>query len=143
MVGTQFEKVLPLFRQRLEAIIPGAKKLEGSLNKYAKDDKLISVAPVKGPRRMQVCRSGGASTHCFYRHHAQAKRKAYEEESEGWSLSYSAKLTDVVRGMVMCGNAEDLLDVYHAVMKEFNVVEGRGRVKMNFREENKKKPPDV
>ena len=58
-------------------------------------------------------------------------------------MSYSAKLTDVVRGMVMCGNAEDLLDVYHAVMKEFNIVEGRGRVKMNFREENKKKPPDV
>ena len=53
----------------------------------------------------------GGVDRLFYRHHAQAKRKAYEEESEGWSLSYSAKLTDVVRGMVMCDNAEDLLDV--------------------------------
>ena len=45
--------------------------------------------------------------------------------------------------MILCGRVEDLLDTYHAVMKAFNVVQGRGRVKMNFSEENKSKPPDV
>ena len=47
-------KVLPIFRQRLEAIIPGAKLLEGPLAQYAKHEKLIAVAPVKGQQRMQV-----------------------------------------------------------------------------------------
>ena len=58
-------------------------------------------------------------------------------------MSYSAQLCDVVRGMVLCGNAEDLLETFEAVMREFDVVQGRGRVKMNFREENTSKPPDV
>ena len=49
---------------------------------------------------------------------------------------------------VVCGKVEDLLAVYLAVVNEFNVVEGKGRVKMNFREENNmsnpdRKPPDV
>ena len=49
---------------------------------------------------------------------------------------------------MICGNAEDLLATYRAVTKEFNVVEGSGRIKMNFRRENNLesadgKPPDV
>ena len=34
--------------------------------------------------------------------------------------------------MVVCGKVEDLLDSYRAVMKEFKVLPGRGRVKANF-----------
>ena len=49
---------------------------------------------------------------------------------------------------VVCGNAEDLLHVYVAVATEFNVAQGSGRVKANFRSENNlqspdRKPPDV
>ena len=73
----------------------------------------------------------------------QAKRVEYFEESDEPSLSYAAQICDVVRAMVLCGSVEDLLDTYHAVMKAFNVVQGRGRVKMNFSEENTSKPPDV
>ena len=74
---------------------------------------------------------------------AQAKRIEYLEESEEPSVSYAAHICDVVRAMVLCGRVEDLLDAYHAVMRAFNVVQGRGRVKMNFSEENTSKPPDV
>ena len=48
------EKVSPILESRLMAIIPGAKQLDGRLDHYAADDKLISVAPVKGQQRMQV-----------------------------------------------------------------------------------------
>lgn len=53
------EKVLPAFSRQLQAIIPRAKLLEDSLDRYAMDEILISVAPVKGPQRMQVCSFGG------------------------------------------------------------------------------------
>ena len=50
--------------------------------------------------------------------------------------------------MVVCGTAEDLLASYRAVMKEFKVLPGRGRVKANFNLDNnidnrEAKPPDV
>ena len=80
---------------------------------------------------------------------AQEKRDTYKgEDSDQDRLSYSDKICDVVRGMVVCGKVEDLLDAYRAVMKEFNIVEGRGRVKANFSLENNisnpdAKPPDM
>ena len=119
--------------------------LEETLDKYAVEDVLISVAPAKGQQRMQVC--GLPIFPLFMRKRvdslAQAKRIEYLEESEEPSISYAAQICDVVRAMILCGRVEDLLDAYHAVMRAFNVVQGRGRVKMNFSEENTSKPPDV
>ena len=54
MMRIHAEKVLPAFCERLLGIIPGAKLLEGSLDQYAKHEKLVLVAPVKGHQRMQV-----------------------------------------------------------------------------------------
>ena len=80
---------------------------------------------------------------------AQEKRDTYKaEDPDKDKVCYSDKICDAVRGMVVCGKVEDLLDSYRAVMKEFNIVEGRGRVKANFSLENNiknenAKPPDM
>ena len=80
---------------------------------------------------------------------AQEKRDTYKaEDPDKDKVCYSDKICDVVRGMVVCGNAEDLLASYRAVMKEFKVLPGRGRVKANFKLDNnidsrEAKPPDV
>ena len=80
---------------------------------------------------------------------AQDKRDTYKKEDpDQGKACYSDKICDAVRGMVVCGKVEDWLDAYRAVMKEFNIVEGRGRVKANFPLDNNisnpdAKPPDM
>ena len=98
------------------------------LDDFPSDSLLLSVAPIKGLSRMQ------------------AKVKEYADEAKK-SWPFVSQLGDILRGMIVCGTPAQLWAAWCAVRDGFDVREGHGRLKNNFRlkdgEVRLKKPPDM
>ena len=121
-----------LFKQKLFKILPDAKELgnPSEIDRYERDQLLVSCAPIKGLSRMQV----------KVREYAdEAKEKGKSDEL--WP--HSRQLGDVLRAMVVCGTPEQLWATWRAIRDGFDVRDGNGRVKNNFAPKNTFKPPDM
>lgn len=94
----------------------------------------ISVAPVKALQRSQT----------KVREYA-AEAAAVKGDGDAPPWPHVKQLGDVLRAMVVCGSAEQLIQTWRAIesVDGFGVAPGHGRVKSNFGPKNTEKPPDM
>ena len=121
------EATLKHFRRTLEGLFPGANVLqEGGFESpdYDPNALTISFAPVKGLERTLV------------------KFDAYRLESDPGQWPVTPQIRDTLRAKLEAPNGDAFASAVSALMSEFGIREGRGRLKNNLNIE-KHQPPNM
>ena len=122
------EAALKHFRTTLGGLFPGANIQEGhsdsSLGHDAPDALAISFAPVKGLERTLV------------------KFDEYRSESEPNRWPITPQIRDTLRAKLVAPNGDVFASAFNALISEFDIREGRGRLKNNLMID-KHQPPNM